>query len=312
MPLTRRALALAAEPASVPVARAWVTGVITEIGRDELVPAAQLGVSELVTNAILHARPPLTVAVRGTVEHPRVEVVDHAPGPIRPHELMLVDDEPATFGRGLAMLAMNAHRWGSETLPDGLGKRVWFEPAERMNGEADLSAMFADVLDEISGQPVPAPADSLQVVLRQVPVRVLGQLRRYHAELRRELRLLALADPDRHPLAVRLTDLFTRTDATRSASSGLSGLDDAIERGLTTVDVELAVPADGPALVVELSTLLDRLYAAYADEYLLAMAPPPELQELQTWYFGQILAQSRGEEPEAWSGACDLRTSDTG
>lgn len=302
LPLTRRSLALAAEPASVPLARAWVTDVFTEIGRGELVPAAQLGVSELVTNAILHARPPLTVSVRGTVEHPRVEVVDHAPGPIRPRDLALIDaDETSTFGRGLAMVALNATQWGSETLPDQMGKRVWFEPSAEMNDQLDLEAAFADLEQETGEEAAVPPADSLRVVLLGLPVPLLVQLRRYHFELRRELRLLALADPERYPLAVRITELFMRADAQMRASSGFSGLDDAVERGLDKVDVELAVPADGPEVVSQLAGLLERTYEVFADEYLLAMAPPPELRALQGWYFGQVIAQGAGAEPEPWS-----------
>lgn len=302
MPLTRRSLALPAETASVPLARAWVTDVFTEIGRTELVAAAQLGVSELVTNAILHARPPLTVSVQGTVAHPRVEVVDHAPGRIRPPDLALADsDEPTTFGRGLAMVALNAAQWGSETLPDGMGKRVWFEPSAQMNDDLDLEAAFAD-LDEETGEEAPAPpADSLRVVLLGMPVSLLSQLRRYHFELRRELRLLALADADRYPLAVEITELFATADARMRASSGLSGLDNAIERGLDKVDVDLAVPADGPEVVAGLAALLEGIYEEFADEHLLAMAPPPELQALQGWYFGEIIAQGEGAAPRAWS-----------
>ena len=37
---------------------------------------AELGVSELVTNALLHGEPPIPVRVRGTAEHPRIEVRD--------------------------------------------------------------------------------------------------------------------------------------------------------------------------------------------------------------------------------------------
>ena len=48
----------------------------TALGRDDLADAAQLGVSELVTNAILHADPPIAVRLGGTRSHPRVEVHD--------------------------------------------------------------------------------------------------------------------------------------------------------------------------------------------------------------------------------------------
>lgn len=294
----------------MPLARAWVTDVFAEIGRIELVPAAQLGVSELVTNAILHARPPLTVSVCGTVAHPRIEVTDHAPGAIRPRDLTLVDgDEPTTWGRGLAMVAMNSTQWGSETIAQGMGKRVWFEPAERMRDDVDLVPMFEGFADEPSAEVTEPPADSVRVVLLNVPVHLFGQLRSYHLELRRELRLLALADPERYPLAVRISAVFDRVEGYRRDASGVSGLDDAIERGLHTVDVEYAVPVEGPPTVAELAVLLERTYEAFADDHLLAMAPPPELRALQTWYFGQLVEQGRGAYPVAWDGPVELSAS---
>ena len=50
------------------------------IGRGDLADAAELGVFPLVTNAILHANPPIVVRLGGTHAHPRVEVHD---GPAR-------------------------------------------------------------------------------------------------------------------------------------------------------------------------------------------------------------------------------------
>ena len=55
-----------------------------DIDRDDLVECAELGVSELVTNAVLHGSPPIKVRVRGTWEHPRVEVIDGSTEPPDP------------------------------------------------------------------------------------------------------------------------------------------------------------------------------------------------------------------------------------
>src|SRR6201747_2582884 len=82
--LTKRSLVLPASPPSVRLARSWVSQILAEIGREDLVDAAQLGVSELVTNALIHSQPPLSVRVRGTVDHPRIEVGDSSPVPPPP------------------------------------------------------------------------------------------------------------------------------------------------------------------------------------------------------------------------------------
>jgi anti-sigma regulatory factor (Ser/Thr protein kinase) len=305
--LSRRSLALPADPPSVRLARALVAEVLTEIGRPELVPTAQLGVSELVTNAIIHAQPPLTVSVSGSVSHPRIEVTDHGPGTFRPVDVAIAEDEePTTFGRGLALVAMNARHWGAESGPEGTGKRAWFEPALEMHGDADLTGPFRsfnDVEFEDRGRP---PADSVTVVLRNLPAQLFAQLRRFHMELRRELRLLALSDPDRYPIAVAATEMFARTDDERRVTSGVSRLDAAISRGELTVDLEYAVPASAPATMAEAFALMQDCYRTLAGEHLLAITPPEELRRLQAWYFGEFARQGRGEPPRAWDGPLDL------
>jgi len=88
--------------------------------------AAALCVSELATNAVLHARTEFSVnvTVRGSVI--RVEVDDHAPGlpTSSSHGLLTID------GRGLQIVEGLSDNWGVEPRNDG--KCVWFEmPAER-------------------------------------------------------------------------------------------------------------------------------------------------------------------------------------
>ena len=81
-----------------------------------------LCVSEVVTNAILHARTPPHLRVSqfgGTV---RVEVTDADERP----PVLLRDDPLATSGRGLRILDQLAARWGSTPTGPG-GKAVWFE-----------------------------------------------------------------------------------------------------------------------------------------------------------------------------------------
>src|SRR5918999_838101 len=130
VPLNRPALALEPGPRSVQDARRWVVSTCTDIGRGDLVECAELGSSELVTNALLHGTPPISIRVRGTREHPRVEVRDTS---IEPPELPTttdVRDEAdllLTFGRGLSIVARAADAWGVDVEEDG--KTVWFAPA---------------------------------------------------------------------------------------------------------------------------------------------------------------------------------------
>ncbi len=307
MPLTKRSLALPASPSSVKLARAWVSQILSEIDRQDLDFGAQLGVSELVTNAILHAQPPLTIRVRGTKEHPRVEVADHSPAP-----LTLVDlpedgfDALTTFGRGLALVALNSAHWGWTRDADGIGKTVWFEPTAQMRDDLDLSAI-CDQPDDGPELPIEVPADSVSIVLLNVPAALFGRLRRHHFELRRELRLLSLSDPERYPIAAKITDVFRRGDAERRASSGVSKLDNAIAQGLRNVDLEYAVPPSTPNTFAELLELLREVTEFFAEEQLLAVALTGELAALQQWYFTEFIRQGAGEPPLAWQDQDEVR-----
>ena len=80
-----------------------------------------LCVSEVVTNAVLHARSAATITVRRTADLLTVEVRDDDPTPPvrQPHSTT------ASTGRGLRILVVLALRWG--TRPTGGGKVVWFD-----------------------------------------------------------------------------------------------------------------------------------------------------------------------------------------
>lgn len=89
----------------------------------ELVDTASLLVSELVTNALLHAQPPIGLRItKPSAGLLHIEVADHSP------DLPEADLHPDTStpgGRGLFIVDSLATRWGYR--PDGRGKTVWFE-----------------------------------------------------------------------------------------------------------------------------------------------------------------------------------------
>jgi anti-sigma regulatory factor (Ser/Thr protein kinase) len=114
-------VALRPVPASAGTARRFVVATLRDWDLEELVDTAALLVSELVTNAILHARSDVTVAVRALDDRVRVEVVDEADGvPLLRHAT-----DTATTGRGLALVDACAWSWGVEPHPPG--KAVWFD-----------------------------------------------------------------------------------------------------------------------------------------------------------------------------------------
>src|SRR5436190_3967134 len=114
-------LQLAPDHTAAARARQFVARTMRAWGCEETVADAELLVSELVTNAILHARSPATVTIGRDGPQLRVAVCDSSPSPPR-----LRDYGPdAVTGRGLLLVDRIARRWGVEM--NGDGKCVWFE-----------------------------------------------------------------------------------------------------------------------------------------------------------------------------------------
>ena len=89
---------------------------------DDMLATALLLVSELVTNALRHGAPPLSLRIDGTR---RLYVGVSDEGAALPR-LGLRDDVWAETGRGLLLVDALAADWGCEEKPRR-GKTVWFE-----------------------------------------------------------------------------------------------------------------------------------------------------------------------------------------
>jgi anti-sigma regulatory factor (Ser/Thr protein kinase) len=117
-------LELAGRPGSVRRARAFAAGVLGGGGAESSVTElAVLLVSELVTNAALHARGDIGVTVHVDAHWVRVEVEDKGPG--RPLLRPFTCDQ--LTGRGLGVVDKLATDWGTERHTNR--KVVWFEIA---------------------------------------------------------------------------------------------------------------------------------------------------------------------------------------
>jgi hypothetical protein len=289
--------------------------VLEEIGREELAESARLAVSELVTNAILHAEPPMTVHVRGTVQRPRVEVTDQSLNPPRrleTHHLVDLGDDFSwtTMGRGLDLVAAYSERWGADISPNGTGKVVWFEPSDGLR-ETPVEGEVFDVEGAIArlGLAPVDPADMLEIRLFSMPVELFSHLRRHFNELGRELRLLALSEPERYPLAVEFSETFLQVEYERRQVAGIEALDQAIHEGGETVDLTYVTPPTAPATMRRLATLLRRVYDELSGSVLLSVSPPDDLVALQEWYLDEFSRQAAGEEPVSWDGPVRLQLS---
>jgi anti-sigma regulatory factor (Ser/Thr protein kinase) len=106
------------EPSSPAEARA---AVLEQFADHRLLGELLLCVSEVVTNAVLHAGTELRFSVSENFDRIRVEVSDGNAGmPIRKNY-----DLDAATGRGMLLIEELADGWGVQPLDDG--KTVWFE-----------------------------------------------------------------------------------------------------------------------------------------------------------------------------------------
>lgn len=301
---SQKSLTLPATPRAVRLAREWVAKLLTDLGRTELVESAELGVSELVTNAMLHSTPPVVVRVRGTREHPRIEVADRSLVP--PRLITLSDDEEdllSTFGRGLSLVALHSAAWGSDLDPDGHGKTVWFEPVDEPREDIDVEGDLFDIDEAMAHrQFAEEPDETIEIRLLGMPVAGFRDLRRHYHELRRELRLLALTDPDRYPFAAELSDVAMQVEQERRQSQGVERLAQAEADNEEGVDLVYVIPASAPVTMGRLADLMKRSEEFFESESLTYLSPSPRQREVQEWYLGEFVRQGAGEKPIPWSG----------
>lgn len=133
------ALRLPHDPRAAHVARVTVRAVLRSHGREEVLDAVELLVSELVTNAYLHTEGPASLRLTGLADgrlrvgvwdsDPRIPAPFGDPPGERPVSSVPGDAE---HGRGLLLVREYANAWGGCPLGDGLlgrgnGKLLWFE-----------------------------------------------------------------------------------------------------------------------------------------------------------------------------------------
>jgi anti-sigma regulatory factor (Ser/Thr protein kinase) len=116
-------LTLTADPRSIRMARGFLASIARDLDLPtDTISVAELALSEIVTNAVVHGLPPIVLHVDATTSRLEVSVCDASPAQPRADQTRL----DATGGRGLAIVAAVAGAWGCESDPTGPGKRLWF------------------------------------------------------------------------------------------------------------------------------------------------------------------------------------------
>lgn len=318
--LARESRTFGPEPVSVRDARRMVRDFLERHGADALLDASELALSEVVTNAVLHARTPLEVTLVLEADCVlRVEVTDHSPG-LPAHRGY---GAQATTGRGMDLVTALTDACGVQLDRSG-GKTVWFVVgAQKLPAAADLqTARWAAA----PGEGGPGPAGTSRVRLLGLPPTLWLAAREHHEALLRELALYGAAHPQEAVPVEQLTwadrgrtwisdGVLAQLDS-RSVSDALAHR--ALPRGHPrpardtppVVDVELDVPVDAAAVFDALQEVLDTAERLAVANRLLTRPALPEIVEVRDWACDQAVSQLGGVTPFRWSGPSTAHTAE--
>ena len=308
------AASFAAAPVSAREARGFVGTFLVRHHREDLVDSAQLALSEVVTNAVLHAHTDLEVTLALTDDGALlVEVADR--NPQLPVQRNYADQ--ATTGRGMELVAAVTAACGVRSRGAD-GKTVWFVVV----ADRDLAGVDAAALADwsIDAQEAARSArGELRVVLARMPPMLWLAAREHHDALVRELSLFAQEHPDQAPGPDRLA----LADQARAWIS--SSVAAAVERhrltgeaarsrpagwppdALRQVDLELHVPAGAAAAFTAMQDLLDAGERLAVAGRLLVRPGLPEIVAVRDWACEQGIAQLGGVPPSPWPGTAQAR-----
>jgi anti-sigma regulatory factor (Ser/Thr protein kinase) len=287
---------LASEVKSCSIARRFVRDTLAD-APDDLRDNASLLTSEVVTNALLHAKGPVMVEVEQRGGAYRIAVSDEGRAPLT-QKGYRTDD---ATGRGLQLLDCLATSWGWEWT--GPGKVVWFE----LGGAAE-GARTPPVEQRSYEDPYP---DGMPIALLEAPVEEMIRTGAHYDALYREFRLILELDPSRRQATPgRLLHLIHAlgTSFLGYGHSAEEAWGIAVRENRRTVTVHFRLPPEAGPAIEHYNELLDE-----ADDYcqraeLLTIAPTDEALAVRRWAFGQVVGQCRGEPPMRWTGQVGLNS----
>ena len=195
------------------------------------------------------------------------------------------------------MVAHSATAWGASI--EESGKIVWFEPATDFRESADIEW----VIDQDTAVGIESPSEAaISVCFLGFDLPLYAALNQQYGELRRELRLLALAHEDEYPLASDLSAMFATFDRL-FPQTYRDQIDCATAQGQTTVDLDVPMMPAASAIFVTMHEIFDLADAFCHAQRLLSLERTPRQREFHSWLLGEVVRQIDGEEPRRWPGS---------
>ena len=325
--LARSQASFAPEAVSVRDARHLLRAFLSDRRLDDLADAAELALSEAVTNAVLHAHTRVDVSLWALADGGlRVEVSDRSP------QLPALRDYTAhaTTGRGMELIAAVSADCGVDSRGQD-GKTVWFVVAPGTNDDRSAEDLLAawGIDSHDAAASVTGPRT---VVLLGLPPTLWLAAREHHDAVLRELALYNAEHPAGTPSPLRLamadqarawisTHVVAELD--RLAAQGPSahralppGHPSPLPDTLPQIDLSLAVPVDAADAFAALQDVLDTAERLAAAGLLLARPALPEIVAVRDWACEQAISQFSGVDPAPWGGteqerfASDIRDDD--
>lgn len=276
--------------ASASAARRLVTDALTGTPYEDLSDSAALAVSELVTNALVHAGTEIEVQVSIDPRGVLVEVHDGNPqAPMRRSH-----SRQSGTGRGLHLVDGLVDEWG--IAHRHAGKVVWFRL-----GRPDTRP--------VPDSPPDPDTDTVQVQLCDFPLLIHAAWQEHSAALLREYLLMNLTDADevatfqRHAEASEalalLEEQSPRFDVEPDPDHVMA---DAVEPQVTAPVVELSVPRTLVETFLALDLMMNDAVAAADSGDMMVPTTQPELREMRRWVCDQVRSQAlTAADPEPWS-----------
>ena len=302
-----------AVPVSVREARRFLRGFLADHGRDDLIDRAQLALSEIATNAVLHAHTDFTVTAALSADGGvHVAVTDQN----RQLPVQRNYADQATTGRGMELVAAVTADCGIHN--EGLeGKTVWF--VVRSEPETADTAPDAWCIDP--AEAARSAGGDVRIVLLGMPATLWLAAREHHDALLRELALygqehpedaptperFALADRARAWISTRVVAELERHAARPDAPRHLRTPTGVLPDAATQMDLDLHVAPDAAVAFAALQDLLDTAERLAAAGKLLARPGLPELVAVRDWACEQGIAQLTGVLPSPWPGTAQER-----
>lgn len=276
-------------------ARQLVRETLESAGAAHWADDAELVVSELVTNALVHAATEVRLQVRVDRSGVRVEVRDGSG-----HLPVRRDYSTASgTGRGLALVADLAHEWGA--FADHDGKVVWFQMRASTGARPSVGR---------SGAAAPQAGDCVTVELLNFPLLMHAAWQEHAAALLREFLLVQLDEDDprsfeQHAQASdAMNVLYEQVPVPDLGQQPEAIMTRALEPRVSAARLSLAVPETSVPHFAALNALLSQATALAEQGMLLVPPSQQEISEMREWICSQVRDQSTragNAAPAPWS-----------